>query len=39
VTLPNNGKIRILAVTVADQASEVRPVQALYDTLGELAEP
>ena len=39
LTLPNNEKIRILAVTVADQAGELRPAQPLYDTMGELAEP
>jgi alpha-mannosidase len=39
LTLPNNEKIRILAVTVADQVGEVRPAQPLYDTLGEISEP
>jgi alpha-mannosidase len=33
LTLPNNDKIRILAVTVADQPDEVSPVQPLYDML------
>ena len=33
LTLPNNERIRILAVTVANEASEVRPAQPLYDTL------
>ena len=33
LTLPNNERIRILAVTVANEAGEVRPAQALYDTL------
>jgi len=33
LTLPDNDKIRILAVTVADDAGEVHPVQPLYDTL------
>jgi alpha-mannosidase len=34
LTLPDNDKIRILAVTVADEAGKVRPAQPLYDTLG-----
>jgi len=33
LTLPNNDKIRILAVIVADEGGQVRPVQPLYDTL------
>ena len=33
LTLPDNNKIRILAVTVADESPQVRPVQPLYDTL------
>jgi alpha-mannosidase len=33
VTLPDNDKIRVLAMTVADEAAQVRPVQTLYDTL------
>ncbi len=33
LTLPDNDKIRILAVTASDEASEVRPAQPLYDTL------
>ena len=33
LTLPDNDKIRILAVTVADESGQVRPAQALYDTL------
>jgi alpha-mannosidase len=33
LTLPNNDKIRILAVTVADESGQVRPAQPLYDTL------
>ncbi|MBZ5563026.1 MAG: alpha-mannosidase [Acidobacteriia bacterium] len=37
LTLPNNDKIRILAVTVAEEAGEVRPVQPLYDALGQAA--
>ncbi len=33
LTLPNNDKIRILAMTVSDESTEVRPAQPLYDTL------
>ena len=33
LALPDNDKIRILAVTVADESGQVRPAQALYDTL------
>ncbi len=33
LTLPENGKIRILAVTVADEPSAVRLAQPLYDIL------
>jgi alpha-mannosidase len=33
ITLPNNDKIRILAISTADEAPELRPVQPLYDTL------
>lgn len=33
LTLPDDDKIRILAVTVAEQAGPVRPAQPLYDTL------
>jgi alpha-mannosidase len=31
--LPDNSKVRILAVTVTDDDGQVRPVQPLYDTL------
>jgi alpha-mannosidase len=34
LTLPNNDKIRILAVSVAQDNPAVTPVSALYDTLG-----
>jgi alpha-mannosidase len=34
LTLPDNDKIRVLAVTVAEQNAQVVPVQPLYDTLG-----
>ena len=33
LTLPDNGNIRILAVTVADEGAQVLPAQPLYDTL------
>ena len=33
LTLPENDAVRILAVTVADESGQVRPVQPLYDTL------
>jgi alpha-mannosidase len=33
LTLPNNDKIRVLAVSVAQEAPAVRPAQPLYDTL------
>lgn len=33
LTLPNNGEIRIMAVTVADEAGPVYPSQPLYDML------
>jgi alpha-mannosidase len=32
-TLPENDRIRILAVTVSNESGRVRPVQPLYDTL------
>jgi len=33
LTLPENDKIRVLAVTVANEGAQVRPAQPLYDTL------
>jgi alpha-mannosidase len=33
LTLPQNDKVRVLAVTVAEEGPPVRPVQPLYDTL------
>lgn len=33
LTLPDNDKIRILAVSLANQVERVRPAQPLYDTL------
>ncbi len=34
LTLPGNDKIRIMAITVADQAGKLHPAQPLYDVLG-----
>ena len=34
ITLPHNDRIRIMAVTVANDAGAVRPAQPLFDTLG-----
>ena len=34
LTLPDDGSIRVMAVSVAREAPGVRPVQPLYDTLG-----
>jgi alpha-mannosidase len=33
LTLPNNDKIRVLAVSVAEEGTDVKPVHPLYDTL------
>jgi len=33
LTLPNNDKIRIVAITSSDEGGEVRAVTPLYDTL------
>ena len=33
LTLPDNDRIRILAISVADDADRVTPAQPLYDTL------
>jgi alpha-mannosidase len=38
LTLPDNDKIRILAVSIAEEGPEVRPAQPLYDTLERTAE-
>ncbi len=38
LTLPDNSKIRVLAVTVADEGAQVHPAQPLYDTMGPVAE-
>lgn len=34
ITLPKNDKIRILAISVAEEGPAIDPVQPLYDTLG-----
>ena len=34
LTLPKNNKIRVLAVSVADENPELNPAQPLFDTLG-----
>ena len=34
LTLPNNDKVKVLAVSVADEGPLVKPAQALYDMLG-----
>ena len=34
ISLPHNDKIRILAISVADENPRIKPVQPLYDTLG-----
>jgi alpha-mannosidase len=33
LTLPDNPRIRILAITVANESSQIKPAQPLYDTL------
>jgi alpha-mannosidase len=33
ITLPNNGRVRIFAISVAEESPEVKPAQPLYDTL------
>ena len=39
LTLPDNDKIRIFAITVAHQPESVRPAQPLYDTTEMIASP
>ncbi len=39
LTLPDNDKIRILAVSVAEENPELNPVQPLYDTLNRTEPP
>jgi alpha-mannosidase len=34
LTLPDNDMIRIMAISVSNEASQVRPARPLYDTLG-----
>jgi alpha-mannosidase len=34
LTLPDNDKIRIMAVTVADKTGRLHPAQPLYDAMG-----
>jgi alpha-mannosidase len=34
LTLPNNARIKVLAVSVAQEGAEVKPAKPLYDTLG-----
>ena len=37
LTLPSNEKVKVLAVTVADEGPLLKPAQPLYDTLGRTA--
>jgi alpha-mannosidase len=39
LTLPNNDKIRVLAVSVAEENPELSPAQPLYDTLNHTEPP
>ena len=39
LTLPENDKIRILAITAANDGERVRPAQPLYDTLERSTQP
>lgn len=39
IRLPNNDKIRILAMSAAEENPEIKPVQPLYDTLGRSEPP
>jgi alpha-mannosidase len=39
LTLPDNDKIRILAVSVAEENTELSQVQPLYDTLNRTEPP
>jgi len=38
LTLPDNDKIRILAITAAQEGAQVSPAQPLYDTLAAVAQ-
>jgi alpha-mannosidase len=33
LTLPENDKVRVLAITVAEEAAALHPAQPLYDTM------
>jgi alpha-mannosidase len=39
ITLPSNGRIRILAITAAAAGEQTHPIRPLYDTLDRTAEP
>jgi alpha-mannosidase len=39
LTLPNNDKIRVLAISVAEENPELSPAQPLYDTLNHTEPP
>ncbi|HEY6293616.1 MAG TPA: glycoside hydrolase family 38 C-terminal domain-containing protein [Terriglobia bacterium] len=39
IRLPDNDKIRVLAISVADENPEVKPAQPLYDTLSRPQSP
>jgi alpha-mannosidase len=39
LTLPDNGKIRVLAVSVAQENPELKPAQPLFDTLNRTEPP
>jgi alpha-mannosidase len=39
ITLPSNDKIRILAISTAEENPSITPVQPLYDTLGRTEPP
>jgi alpha-mannosidase len=39
ITLPSNDKIRILAISTAEENPSIAPVQPLYDTLGRTESP
>jgi alpha-mannosidase len=38
ITPPNNGKIRVLAITVSDDGAHAYPAQPVYDTLDRTLE-
>jgi alpha-mannosidase len=39
VTLPANDKIRVLAISVAEENPDLQPAQPLYDTLNRTEPP